>query len=240
MSWTYGIQAVETALREEPEQVLELWIVRSKRASVSRERLSRLAGDRGVRVRAVSDDQLRRAVGDVVHQGVAVRLTEFAYAEAEQLLQAEAIGRSLVVVLDRVQDPRNLGAIMRTAQAFGASGIVIPRHRAAGVTAAARKVAAGAATLLPVARVTNLSQFVQLAKDRGYWVHAAVTSGGVALRDVSFPDRTVLVMGAESDGVREKLEAQCDVRITLGAHGLESLNVSVAAGILIWWWAEGG
>lgn len=239
MSWTYGIQAAEAALREDPSEVREVWIVRGGREGSARARVRALARAAGVRCREVADEQLRGAVGDVVHQGVAVRLTEFSYADPEGLWAPADRERSLLVVLDRVQDPRNLGAVLRTAQAFGADGVVIPRHRAVGVTAAARKVAAGAAAVLPVARVTNLARYVEEAQRRGYWVYGAVAHGGESLRSVELSDRAVLVFGAESDGVREKLEERCDVRVTLGARGLESLNVSVAAGIFIWWWAEG-
>ena len=239
MSWVYGIQAVESVLEEEPERLLELWIVSSRNPGPARSRLRDRAEQQGVRFRMVRDEQLRRVVGDAVHQGVAARLAEFGYAEASEVIAPAAQERSLIVVLDRVQDPRNLGAVMRTAQAFGADGLVIPKHRAAAVTAAAQKVAAGAAARLKVARVTNLSPFLEEAKQAGYWVYGAVAAGGQPLAEVSFADRSVLLFGAESDGVRQKLEERCDAHVTLALPGLESLNVSVAAGIVIHHWSAG-
>lgn len=239
MSWVYGIQAVESVLEEEPERVMELWIVASRNPGPARGRIRDRAEKLGVRFRMVRDEQLRRAVGEGVHQGVAARLSEFGYVEASEVLAPASQKRSLIVVLDRVQDPRNLGAVMRTAQAFGADGMVIPKHRAAAVTAAAQKVAAGAAARLKVARVTNLSRFLEEAKEAGYWVYGAVVAGGQPLGEASFADRSVLLFGAEADGVRQKLEEKCDAHVTLELPGLESLNVSVAAGIVIHHWSAG-
>ena len=234
MPWTYGIHSVETLLDDAPETVQELWLVQSRRPGDARTRVLDRAREMGIRFRLVTDQQLRGAVGEVTHQGVAARVLEFDYTPEEDLLVRP--GRSLIVVLDEVQDPHNLGSIMRSACAFGATGVVIPRHRAATVTAAVRKVAAGAASRLPVARVVNVARFLEQAKSAGFWTYGAVVAEGVAAWEVDFADRTVLVLGSEGKGLRPAVRAGCDVAVTLPMEGVESLNVSVAAGMFLYEW----
>ncbi len=236
MPWTWGVHAVETVLREAPDQVMELWLVQSRRPGEARTRVRSVAEQAGVRFRLVTDAQLRAAVGDVAHQGVAARVSDFEYADEDTLLALE--GPCLLVALDEVQDPHNLGAIIRTACGLGASGVVIPRHRSASVTPAVRKVSAGATSRLPVARVTNLSRFLAQARDRGFWVYGAVVDGGERVPGVALADRAVLVVGSEGAGLRRGVREQCDVVVTLPSGGVESLNVSVAAALLIWEWAR--
>lgn len=236
MPWTYGIHAVETVLSSEPESVQEVWLVKSRRPSTPRMRLRELAEARGVRFRLVTDQQLRGAVGDVVHQGVAARVDDFEYAEVQPLLNAD--GPGLLVALDEVQDPHNLGAVLRTARGLGARGVVIPRHRSASVTASVRKVAAGAASALPVARVANLSRFLEDAREAGWWSYAGVAEGGQAPAGTELADRAVLVLGSEQKGVRPSVLGRCDVSLTLPLEGIESLNVSVAAALLMYEWSR--
>lgn len=236
MPWTYGIHAVETVLTSEPESVQEVWLVKSRRPSAPRSRVRELAEARGVRFRLVNDQQLRGAVGDVVHQGVAARVDDFAYAEAEPLLAEPGAG--MLVVLDEVQDPHNLGAVLRTARGLGARGVVIPRHRSASVTATVRKVAAGAASTLPVARVANLSRFLEDAREAGWWAYAGVAEGGAVPSSVELADRALLVLGSEQKGVRPSVLEKCDVPVTLPIEGVESLNVSVAAALLMYEWSR--
>jgi len=236
MSWTWGIHPVEALLDESPDRVQELWIVQSRRPGPARVRVRDRAQAANVRFRMVTDAQLRGAVGDVNHQGVAARVTEFEYADAEPLLEAE--GPGLIVVLDEVQDPHNLGAVLRSARAFGARAVVIPKHRSASVTPAAIRVAAGAAETLPVARVTNLARFVEAARDHGWWSYATVVEGGEPLDRMPMADRAVLILGSERRGVRPGLLDVCDAKLTLPIDGVESLNVSVAAGIFVWEWAK--
>jgi 23S rRNA (guanosine2251-2'-O)-methyltransferase len=236
MPWTYGIHPVESLLEADADGVLEIWMVESRRPGPARERLREQIEKLGVRIRMVTDEQLRTAVGDGNHQGIAARTGEYEYADETSLL-AES-GPGLIVVLDEVQDPHNLGAVLRTARAFGVRGVVIPKHRAASVTAAVRKVAAGAASSIAVARVVNVARFLEDARDAGYWAYGAVATGGQRPTTAKLDGRCVLVLGSEQKGIRANVLERCDVQVTLPIEGVESLNVSVAAGVLIYEWAR--
>lgn len=235
MSWTTGIHAVETALDDFPDEVAEMWLVQSDNPGAARRRLKRKAEQRSIDIRMVSDDQLRRAAGDVQHQGVAARVTTFQYA-AEQEVLVDDNGQSLIVALDGVQDPHNLGAVLRSACAFGADAVVIPKHRAASVTAAVRKVSTGAASRLPVVQVTNIAKFLGRTKACGYWVYGTIVDGGESLDRVDFADRSVLVFGSESNGLRKGVLSRVDMQVTLSIEEMESLNISVAAGVFMYEW----
>ncbi|MFZ1385044.1 MAG: 23S rRNA (guanosine(2251)-2'-O)-methyltransferase RlmB, partial [Propionicimonas sp.] len=196
------------------------------------------AADHGIPLLAATRGELDRLTGGGVHQGVAVQLPEFAYADAEDVLadaiQAEPAG--LVVALDSITDPRNLGAIVRSAAAFGAQGVIIPERRSAQMTAAAWKTSAGAAARVPVARVTNLNRTLKTYADAGFTV---VGLAGEATVDVSgFPGidgPVLLVVGSEGDGLARLVRENCDelVSIPIGS-AVESLNASVAAAIALY------
>lgn len=235
MSWTTGIHAVEIAIEENRQDVAEVWLVKSDNPGAARRRIRQKAEDNGISIRFVSDDQMRRAVETVHHQGVAARVETFTYAE-ESSLYASPGEPSLLVALDGVQDPHNLGAVLRSACAFGADGVVIPKHRAAGVTTAVRKVSTGAADRIAVSMVTNLAKFLERAKEHGYWVYGTVVDGGEPVGRVEFADRAVLVLGSEANGVRKGVQGRCDVEVTLPIVQMESLNVSVAAGVFLYEW----
>lgn len=234
MPWTYGIHPVESLLTGSPDAVQEIWMVRSDRPGVARRRVQELADAKQVRVRMVTDAQIRAAVGEVTHQGVAARVQEYVYADEQSLL--EAPGPGVIVLLDEVQDPQNLGSVIRSACAMGARGVVIPKHRAAQVTPAVRKVAAGAAAALPVARVTNLTRWLEEARTHGWWSYGAVVDGGAAVGHATLADRAILVMGSEGRGIRPLVLRACDQQLTLRMRGLESLNVGVATGVLLYEW----
>jgi 23S rRNA (guanosine2251-2'-O)-methyltransferase len=164
------------------------------------------------------------------HQGIAAEVDPYPYVEEAEIL----VGHSLLVVLDEVQDPHNLGAIIRTAEGAGA-GVVIPRHRAAEVTAAVVKASAGATEHAAGARVRNLADFLGEAKKAGFWVYgtAAGAAGGYADQDYKCP--TCFVLGSEGQGLGRRVESLCDVMVGLPLRGrVESLNVSVSAGILLY------
>jgi 23S rRNA (guanosine2251-2'-O)-methyltransferase len=164
------------------------------------------------------------------HQGVAAEVAPYPYVEAERLL-AE---RTLIVALDEVQDPHNLGAIIRTAEASGA-GVVIMRHRAAEVTGAVVKASAGATEHAAVAQVRNLSDFLAAAKERGFWVYGAEAGSGTdyTAQDYKYP--TCFVLGSEGQGLGRRVATFCDVMVGLPLLGrVESLNVSVSAGVLLY------
>jgi len=160
----------------------------------------------------------------------------FAYADLDDVVRNRhpSAAADLIVVLDGIVDPQNLGSVIRSAQGFGANGVVVPKDRAAGVTPAALKASAGSAGKLPVARVTNVVSALKDLKERGFWVYGTDVRQGQSLRQMDFSGPVVLIMGGESSGMRPLVKKQCDYLINIPTTGeLESLNVSVAAGIVL-------
>ena len=173
--------------------------------------------------------ELDALCGSPDHQGIALAVDPFPYAAADDLL-----GSDLLVVLDEVSDPRNLGAVARSALAAGAGGLVIPKHRTALVTAAAVKASAGAVEHLPVAQVTNIAGFLKQAKAAGAWVYGASGEAFTSYRDVDYAERSVLVFGAEGRGLRPLVARTCDLLASVPLRSpVESLNVSVAAALFL-------
>ncbi len=175
--------------------------------------------------------ELTRRAGSPDHQGIVAEVDPYPYADPNSLLQSPG---SLVVALDQVQDPRNLGAICRSAEAAGASGVVIPERRAASITAAACKASAGAVEHLSVARVRNLADWLGLARDAGAWIYGADADADAAYSTLDLSGRVVLVLGGESSGLRPRVAAGCDVMTRIPTVGqVGSLNVSAAAAVLL-------
>lgn len=169
--------------------------------------------------------------GSPDHQGVVAEVEPFPYVSGEDVL---AIEDALVVVLDQIQDPRNLGAVCRSAEACGADAVVIPDRRAASVTAAAAKASAGAVEHLKIARVRNISDWITAAKDAGFWIWGADGRAQSAPWDLDLTGRTALVLGTEEKGLRPRVADSCDGLVAIPQRGkVDSLNVSVAASILI-------
>lgn len=177
------------------------------------------------------DEKLLELCGSPDHQGIVAEVESFPYVGGSELLAA---GDALVVVLDQIQDPRNLGAVCRSAEAAGATGVVIPDRRAASVTAVAAKASAGAVEHLKIARVRNISDWIAEAKDAGFWVWGADGNTDQAPWDVDLTGRTALVLGTEEKGLRPRVADSCDGLVGIPQSGrVDSLNVSVAASILI-------
>jgi 23S rRNA (guanosine2251-2'-O)-methyltransferase len=192
----------------------------------------------GAPVTTVGAEEVERRSGTSSHQGICAELGAFPYAGAAELLARES---PLLVALDQIQDPQNLGAICRTAECVGAAGVVIPERRAAEVTAAVCKASAGAVEHLPVARVRNLADFLTDARDAGCWCYGASADGmeGRRALDYSQPDYrgggVVLVLGSEGAGLRPRVAKACDELIALPLLGrIESLSVSAAAAALLY------
>lgn len=233
-NWSYGIRAVESLVARRPERVVELWLQHGGEGG-PRERIRAKADAHGISVREVAAHNLERLLGeDVNHQGVAARVMPFEYADPNALLAAE--GPQCLLLLDGIQDPHNLGAILRTALGLGVSGVVIPSHRAVGVTPAVHKVSTGAADQIPIARVKNLVPYMDQAKAAGFWCYGTVVEGGERIDAVEFPEKTILVMGSEGSGMRPLVRRHCDALLSLPLQGVESLNVSVATGIFLYAW----
>jgi 23S rRNA (guanosine2251-2'-O)-methyltransferase len=178
-------------------------------------------------------DKLAR---ETIHRGVIAITGSYSYLGLEELIKgADSEENPLFVVLDQVQDPRNLGAIMRSAHAFGASGIIIPKDRAARVTAAVVRTSVGASELIKTARVTNLVRAIDRLKAEGYQVYGAAVRGNIALSNMGWRGRSVLAMGSEGRGLRRLTEEHCDQLFTIPlAVDFDSLNVSSAAAIALY------
>jgi len=195
--------------------------------------IATLARARGVPVQFADRAALDRLTGGVRHQGVVALAAPVGYADPDGLVAGKE--RPLLVALAGVQDPRNLGAVVRTAEAAGADGVVIPARRAAGITPAAEKAAAGALAHLPVARVTNLARFLEQMKEKGLWVVGADPEAEQVYWDADLRGPLVLVVGGEEAGLGRVVRAACDLLVRVPMTGrVGSLNASVAAALLIY------
>lgn len=179
-----------------------------------------------------SGEELERLCGSPDHQGVVAEVDPYPYADPNQLLRAED---ALIVALDQVQDPRNLGAVCRSAEAAGAAGVAIPERRSAEVTAVTCKTSAGAVEHLSIARVRNLADWLAEAKQANFWIWGADADASQAPWEVDLTGPTILVLGGEGKGLRPRVSAACDAQIALPQQGrTASLNVSAAATALLY------
>lgn len=193
-----------------------------------------LAADAGIAVLEAGMSELDRLTGGAIHQGVALRVRPYEYAHPDDFVTASGV--PLVVALDGVTDPRNLGAVIRSAAAFGATGVVLPARRSAGVTAGAWKASAGALARLPVAQVVNLTRALEGYKARGFFVAGLDASGTTGVRDMSIADGPmVLVVGSEGRGLSRVVAAACDMLVSIPMDSAtESLNAGIAASIALY------
>jgi 23S rRNA (guanosine2251-2'-O)-methyltransferase len=220
----YGRNSVREAIRG-PRSVERVW------ASKNALREPWLAAS-GVPVSAAASEELERRCGSDAHQGVCAAVSEFRYADPTAFLD---LTDPLLVVLDQVQDPQNLGAICRTAECAGAAGVVIPDRRSAEVTAAVCKASAGAVEHLPVGRVRNIADFLGDAKRAGLWCYGADATGRVRYDSIDYSGGAVLVLGSEGRGLRPRVAASCDALLAIPLRGrIESLSVSAAAAVLLY------
>src|SRR5215203_437370 len=175
--------------------------------------------------------ELERLCGSPDHQGIVAEVDPYPYADPTRLLDGED---ALVVALDQIQDPHNLGAVCRAAEVAGAAGVVIPGRRSASVTPAACKSSAGAVEHLPVARVRNLADWLADAKERGAWVYGASADAERRYTDVDWAGRAVVVLGSEGSGLRRRVAETCDELVSIPVAGrVSSLNASVAAAVIL-------
>lgn len=231
----YGMHPVRTLLQRSAGRVRRL-MVDARRDDPRMRDLLQLAQQQGVKPERIDAKQLAARLGAVSHQGVLAELDPMPVWHEDELV--DAIGAAtdpLVLVLDGVQDPHNLGACLRTADACGALAVVVPKDRAAGMNATVRKVAAGAAETTPLATVTNLARTLRLLRDAGQWIIGADMQGKQLAWEADLTGSKALVMGGEGDGLRELTRKSCDLLVRLPQAGaVESLNVSVACGMLLY------
>lgn len=230
-----GVHPVEESLQMIPAKALQKarLLVAQSREEKSIETIRALCEEKSVEIVACDVRELTRRAGETRHQGVLLELPEFQYTEIDEVLDSLS-AQPLIVVLDQVQDPHNLGAIIRSAAAFGADAVVIARDRAAQMTATSIKTSAGQAYRIPICRVSNIAQTLRELKSRDFVVVGADIDGTPA-QDVDFHRATVLVMGSESTGMRRLTRTICDETVRISQNPeVESLNVSVAAAILMY------
>ncbi len=220
----YGRNPVREALRG-PRQVHKIW------ATAGTQREPRLQSVTTPVIPAQAE-QIESICGSPSHQGICAEVESYRYARAEDVLALDA---PLIVALDQVQDPQNLGSICRSAECAGAAAVVIPERRSVEVTAAVCKASAGAVEHLRVARVRNLADFLADAKAAGAWCYGADAAGPVAYDSVDWTGTAVLVLGSEGSGLRPRVAAACDALVSLPIYGrIESLSVSAAAAVLLY------
>ena len=239
MRFLYGINPVLEALKAHPGDVVRVLIERDKggRYSAGGERVAEAATQCRIPIVEVGSQELARRAERGVHQGVGAELRDFAYSELEDLLaDARAAGRpAFLLVLDGVTDPQNLGALVRSAHALGAHGVVVPKDRAAGITPAAAKAAAGALEHCKIAQVTNLARAVEQLKEALVWTVALAADGEEELGQIDLTSPIALVLGSEGKGVRPLVRKCCDhaARIPMGGS-VGSLNVAAAGAISLY------
>ena len=231
----YGVHAVRIMLERHPERVHSVRIAQQRDDPRVRA-IDELARRHQRPVQRVDARALKQLLGDVAHQGVAADIAPLPpWTEDELLVALQKASAPLLLALDGVQDPHNLGACLRSADACGALAVIVPRDRAAQVTPTVRKVAVGAAETTPVVAVTNLVRTLKLLKQAGLWVAGADAAGDKSAHQADLTGPVVLVLGAEGTGLRHLTRQTCDFLVRLPRLGaVESLNVSVAAGMLLY------
>lgn len=200
------------------------------------EKIVRLAEERGVPIHRREKIDLTKMCASSHHQGIALEVELFSYADLDDLQTAIAgSGRpGFLLILDGIQDPHNLGALIRSAACAGADGVIIPKDRACGITAAAEKTSAGAIETIPVAMVTNVAHTLETLKKLGYWVYGLDGSARQSVYGHDFSGNVALVVGGEGEGIRQLVRKQCDVVMSIPQYGgVSSLNASVAGGIAL-------
>jgi 23S rRNA (guanosine2251-2'-O)-methyltransferase len=234
----YGVNPLLEALRAGDRTPTEILIAEGTRDERLRE-LIELARTRNILIKRAPRTALDRAVGNTNHQGVMARIQAASYADAADLLQsiASRVGgriEPLAVVLDGVEDPRNLGAMLRTSECAGVDAVFIPERRAAGLSETVAKASAGAIEHLPVARVANLSLLIRQLKERNVWVVGTAADAPMDYTQWDWTRPSALVLGGEGAGLHRLVRENCDVLVRIPVQGrIASLNVSVAAGIIL-------
>jgi 23S rRNA (guanosine2251-2'-O)-methyltransferase len=228
-----GWHVVLAALEDGAEKPLEIFIAEGRQDERAR-RVQALAAPLKIPVRSIARSELDLKTMGLRHQGVMALMPAREFS-GEEVLDQPATPDSLILVLDGVQDPHNLGACLRTSEAAGVTAVIIPKDRAATLTPAARKASAGASERLPLVTVTNLARSLKRLRELGYWITGLAGDADESVFDVDFTGPVVLVMGAEGEGLRRLTREGCDRLVHIPMRGrAESLNVSVAAAVCLY------
>ncbi len=234
MNYIYGINAVTEALKAH-ERAFSWVGISKERHDLRLQRVIDECRKKGIAVRFVSRAELDGMAGNNAHQGVVAVTSAKQYNDLDDVVDAKRGRHSLLVVLDGIEDPHNLGAVIRTADAAGADGVVIPERRAASVTAIVAKASAGASEHLPVAKVTNIARTLEELKARNIWVVGLDERGKQQYDALDYRMDCAIVLGAEGKGMHELVGRKCDFLVSIPMLGkVPSLNVSVAAGVMLY------
>lgn len=234
MHYIYGINAVSEALKARGRAFQ--WVGMAKeRHDLRLQRLIEDCRRVGVPVRFLERSEIDRMAGHVAHQGVVAVTSAKQYNDLDDVIASKRGRHSLLVVLDGVEDPHNLGAILRTADAAGADGVVIPERRAVGVTGTVTKSSAGASEHLPIAKVTNIARTIEELKERNIWTVGLDEHGKQSYESLDYKMDCAVVLGAEGKGLHDLVKRKCDFLVSIPMLGrVPSLNVSVAAGVVLY------
>ena len=215
-------------MRARPQHVLELYLLPSLKGT----KIEELARQAHVPIRYQDADFFEDFTKGGVHQGVAARLLPFPYAVLSDILEREG---ELLLVLDGLADPRNLGALLRTAEGAGVAGVIITESRSVPLSAVAEKTATGATAYLPICRVENLARALSMIRERGYWVIGLVQDAPQSLYELQLSHKIALVLGGEEKGLRQLTKQMCDCLVSIPMRGhVDSLNVSVAGAVALY------
>ena len=240
-NWVAGIHAVKAILDSQPERMQELWVTNDKDLNSRQQELINTAQSSGISVQFVGKQQLENKTGNRQHQGVAAKVKSKQQGNEQDLknLLQKAKPRNkqwLILVLDCIQDPHNLGACLRTADAAGVDAVVIPKDKSSPITSVVSKVASGAVETVDIFRVSNLSRTLDMLKEQGLWLIGTSDQAQQGLYQSNLTDPIALIMGAEGQGMRQLTQKKCDLLISLPMTGeiVSSLNVSVACGVCLY------
>jgi len=231
----YGINPVLEALRSERQGLNKILLAEGREGGSVR-LLRRLAREKGIPIQVSPKEALDRLAGGGYHQGILGFTAASSYSTWEDLLDRvrSAQGKAIILVLDSIEDPQNLGSLIRTAEACGVKGVVLPKDRAAGITPAVVRASAGAVAHLPIVRVTNLASTLEELKKEGFWIVGADSGAEKSLYELKFDMNVAVVIGSEGKGVRPLLLKKCDYTVSIPMRGkVSSLNAAIAGGVIL-------
>ncbi|TFG92846.1 MAG: 23S rRNA (guanosine(2251)-2'-O)-methyltransferase RlmB [Syntrophobacterales bacterium] len=234
MQVIYGVHPVEETLKD-GGRIEKVFLTKEDRRGSVRE-IVELASRRKIPVVFTDREHLNTVAGTSHHQGVICICEEYRYAGIDEIIEGSTSQKNvLILILDGITDPQNLGSIIRTALCFGSAGLVIPENRAASVTPSVIKASAGAALHLPIARVVNIARTIDRLKEEGFWIYGTDADCGEELNSQDYSNHVGLVLGSEGKGMRPLVRKKCDVLVSIPMIGIiDSLNVSVAGGIILY------
>ncbi|MFO7847310.1 MAG: 23S rRNA (guanosine(2251)-2'-O)-methyltransferase RlmB [Balneolaceae bacterium] len=235
--YAYGVNPVEEILRQNPESVDKIF-VRERLSSSAYRTISAIASNNRIPIAHVPESKLIDLVGKVNHQGFVAAISEIEYLEFEEWLESiHPTADTAVLCLDEIEDPHNLGAILRTAAAAGISAVIVPKHRQAPVNATVMKTSAGTAGRIPIVRAVNLNQAILSLKENSFWIAGLDQKATSAIWDQTYDVPMAFVIGNEGRGMRKKTGEHCDFLLSLPMENqVESLNASVSAALICYEW----